>query len=88
MEQTKKASEKQLALMDKLKISYPRDVSSKEAYELISENLNQEEKKEKPFVKNGSYTAMYVSYVKDLIIAGKDPLDAVRIIKQTIKEFE
>lgn len=37
--------------------------------------------------KPSNFTPMYVSYVKDLIVAGKSPEDAVACIKQLIKDF-
>ncbi len=35
-----------------------------------------------------SHTTMYVSYVKDLIVAGKEPVEAIKIVKEIRKEFE
>ena len=32
-------------------------------------------------------TTMYISYVKDLVVAGKDPVDAIKIIKQAHAAF-
>lgn len=37
--------------------------------------------------KPSNFTPMYVSFVKDLIVAGKSPEDAVACIKQLIKDF-
>jgi len=41
-----------------------------------------------PKTGNFSHTTMYVSYVKDLVVAGKTLAEAISIIKLARKEFE
>ena len=69
-----RATEKQLDLMDKFKIDYPRNVSKEEAIKLIGESLAQSaglKSKSEPQAPKSEFktTTMYVSYAKDLFIA-------------------
>ena len=83
------ATEPQIKAILKLKLhDAPWQLTKQEAWKLMQE---QAENPKVPVVRPGEvvkpksangHTAMYVSYVKDLIVAGKTPEEAFKIIQE------
>ena len=90
------ATPKQIQFGIKLNIDGIQNMTKAQARDAIQAVVNKEDEVEVvkiPTVKkngNGTRdsTAMYVSYVKDLIVSGYVPEDAVRVIKSVKAEFE
>ena len=91
------ASDKQIDFMKTLKCSYPDRVTKQQAKEIIKDALERQNgvsvEKHEDFKMYGSkkptngHTAMYVSYVKDLVVGGMDLGLAIDVIKKSRDEF-
>lgn len=82
------ATEKQLNFMKSLKLTIPPEgLTKEEARNIIEEALSKQiSEATKSAIPNGQL-AMYVSYVKDLVVSGKDEEASINLIKKAIKEL-
>ena len=88
----KPATEKQKKFMQDLKINFMDGVTMKEAKYMIEKALNKEDDEEPQPQKSQSSkgfdsASMYVSYVKDLVISGVNPSEAIELIKKAKEAF-
>ena len=91
------ATEKQVDFMKSLGVDIPNGISKTEARFVIDRAVAKADEENRPaktelkpvateFLDERN-TTMYVSYVKDLVVSGKDLTEAIDMIKLAIKEF-
>ena len=90
-------TEKQVNFMKSLGVDIPNGVTKTEARFIIDRAVAKADESDRPartqpkpvateFLDERN-TTMYVSYVKDLVVSGKDLTEAIDMIKLAIKEF-